>query len=121
MAFGTAFSLGLVALIAFLAGPIGHFVRITGVFLTPNPTVLAEGQVPVYIEDTIHCEDLHHYRPANLLFTACEDDKSTRFNWFPPLGNFVPVATQGSIHVIDPEVILSQKRTCIEKKRLTRD
>ncbi|KAJ5555516.1 hypothetical protein N7461_003986 [Penicillium sp. DV-2018c] len=109
MAFGTALSIGLVALIAFLAGPISHFIRVAGVFLTPNPTVLAEGQAPIYIEDTIHCEDLHHYRPANLLFTACEDDKSTRFKWFPPLGSFVPVATQGSIHVIDPETMKSSR------------
>ncbi|KAJ5124678.1 uncharacterized protein N7515_008503 [Penicillium bovifimosum] len=109
MAFGTAFSLGLVALVAFLAGPIGHFIRITGIFLTPNPTILAEGQVPLYIEDTTHCEDLHHYRPANLLFTACEDDRNTRFKWFPPLGSFVPVSAQGSIHVIDPRTLKSTR------------
>lgn len=98
--------LGLVALVAFLAGPVSHFVQIAGVFLTPNPTVLAAGQGPIYIQDTIHCEDVHYYRPANLLFTACEDDKSTRFSWFPPIGHFLPVTTQGSIHVVDPKVTL---------------
>ncbi|CAI7575942.1 unnamed protein product [Penicillium glandicola] len=109
MGFGTAFSLGIVALVAFLAGPISHFVQITGVFLTPNPTVLGEGQGPIHIKDTIHCEDVHHYRPANLLFTACEDDKNTRFSWFPPLGNLLPLMAQGSIHVIDPKTMKSTR------------
>ncbi|KAF9245561.1 hypothetical protein LCP9604111_6879 [Penicillium roqueforti] len=101
--------LGLVALVAFLAGPVSHFVQIAGVFLTPNPTVLAAGQGPIYIQDTIHCEDVHYYRPANLLFTACEDDKSTRFSWFPPIGHFLPVTTQGSIHVVDPKTMKSTR------------
>jgi hypothetical protein len=34
---------------SFLAGPISHFVHITGFFLTPNSTVLSEGQGPIYI------------------------------------------------------------------------
>jgi hypothetical protein len=106
MGIGTVFSLGLVALVAFLAGPISHFVQITGVFLTPNSTVLGESQGPIYIEDTIHCEDVHHYRPANLLFTACEDNKNIRFSWFPPLGHLLPLTAQGSIHVVDPKVRL---------------
>jgi hypothetical protein len=106
MGFGTIINLALVALVAFLAGPISHFVHITGFFLTPNSTVLGEGQGPIYIEDTIHCEDVHHYRPANLLFTACEDDKSTRFSWFPPLASLLPLKAQGSIHVVDPKVSL---------------
>lgn len=106
MGFGTVISLGLVALVAFLAGPISHFVHITGFFLTPNSTVLGQGEGPIHIEDTIHCEDVHHYRPANLLFTACEDNKSTRFSWFPPLGSLLPLTAQGSIHVVDPKVSL---------------
>ncbi|KAJ5154130.1 uncharacterized protein N7500_009569 [Penicillium coprophilum] len=109
MGLGAVFSLGLVALVAFLAGPISHFVQIAGVFLTPNSTVLGEGQGPIYIEDTVHCEDVHHYRPANLLFTACEDDKSTRFSWFPPIGNLLPLMTQGSIHVVDPKTMKSTR------------
>ncbi|OGE54599.1 hypothetical protein PENARI_c006G05618 [Penicillium arizonense] len=103
-------SLGIfVALVAFLSGPVSHIIRIGGVFLTPNPTVLGEGQGPIYIEDTIHCEDVHHYRPANLLFTACEDYKNTRFSWFPPLGNLVPSTTSGSIHVVDPKTMKSAR------------
>ncbi|CAG8905208.1 unnamed protein product [Penicillium egyptiacum] len=102
-------NLGLIALVAFLAGPISHFVHITGFFLTPNSTVLGEGQHPIYIEDTIHCEDVHHYRPANLLFTACEDDKTRRFSWFPPLGSLVPLKAQGSIHVVDPKTMKSSR------------
>ncbi|KAJ5592966.1 hypothetical protein N7537_009870 [Penicillium hordei] len=109
MAFGTVFRLGLVALVAFLAGPVSHFVHITGYFLTPNPTVLGEGQGLIHIEDTIHCEDVHHYHQANLLFTACEDDKSTRLSWFPPLGHMLPLTAQGSIHVVDPKTMKSTR------------
>ncbi|KAJ5114629.1 hypothetical protein NUU61_000388 [Penicillium alfredii] len=108
--FRTTFGLGLlVALVAFVVGPVKHIVKIGGFFLTPNPTVLGKGQGPIRIEDTIHCEDVHHYRPANLLFTACEDYKDTRFSWFPPLGNFVPPTTRGSIHVVDPKTMKSTR------------
>lgn len=98
--------IGLVAgLVAFWLPMIVHFVKIGGVFETPTPTVLGEGQGPLRIEDTIHCEDVHHYRPANLLFTACEDTKETRFDWFPGLGHLTPhPPARGSIHVIDPKV-----------------
>lgn len=100
------FGLGLVAgLVALWLPMIVHFVIIGGVFQTPTPTVLGEGQGPIRIEDTIHCEDVHHYRPANLLFTACEDIKDTRFDWFPGLGHLKPhPPARGSIHVIDPKV-----------------
>lgn len=102
----TAFTLGLVAIIiALIAGPVTHVAKITGLLLTPSPTLLGEGEGPIYIEDTIHCEDVHHHRPANLLFVACEDSKTTRFGWFPPLANFArPPTSPGSIHVVDPKV-----------------
>ncbi|CAG8161311.1 unnamed protein product [Penicillium olsonii] len=109
---GLSFTLKLglfAALVSYLAGPIGHLVQITGVFLTPVPTVLGEGQGPIYIADTVHCEDVHHYRPANLLFTACEDHKSTRFSWFPPLGHMSPPGTRGSLHVVDPKTMKSTR------------
>jgi hypothetical protein len=98
--------LGLFAiLVATLAPTVVHMIKIGGPFLTPNPTVLGAGQGPIIIEDTIHCEDLHHYRPANLLFTACEDLKDTRFDWFPGLGHLdAEAAGRGSIHVVDPKV-----------------
>lgn len=106
--FSLAFNLSLFAALAAILVPWGtHLVKIGGPFLTPNPTVLAEGHGPVYIEDTVHCEDVHHYRPANLLFAACEDSKSTRFDWFPPLGHLTPrPEARGSIHVVDPKVSL---------------
>jgi hypothetical protein len=98
--------LGLFAiLVATLAPAVVHLIKIGGPFLTPNPTVLGAGQGPIVIEDTVHCEDLHHYRPANLLFTACEDLKDTRFDWFPGLAHLDPKAAgRGSIHVVDPKV-----------------
>lgn len=106
--FRSAVNLSLLAgLAAFLVPWGAHLVRIGGLFLTPIPTVLGDGQGPIYIEDTVHCEDVHHYLPANLLFAACEDSKSTRFDWFPPLGHLTPlpgVGARGSIHVVNPQV-----------------
>lgn len=102
---GSLFLALIAALVALLAPTVIHLAKIGGPFLTPNPTILGEGQGPIVIEDTIHCEDVHHYRPANLLFTACEDSKATRFDWFPGLGHLKPdAAGKGSIHVVDPQV-----------------
>lgn len=98
------------AVVALLAGPISHLVRIGGVFLSPTLTILGEDQGPIFIEDTLHCEDVHYYRPANVLFTACEDDKNTRFSWFPPLGNLLQLKTRGSVHTVDPKVITLRTR-----------
>lgn len=106
--FRSAFTLSLLAALAAFLVPWGaHLVKIGGPFLTPVPTVLGESQGPIYIEDTVHCEDVHHYLPANLLFAACEDSKSTRFDWFPPLGHLTPLPgarARGSIHVVNPQV-----------------
>ncbi|KAK2060654.1 serum paraoxonase/arylesterase [Colletotrichum caudatum] len=81
-----------------------------------NTPVLHGGDF-VLIEDTIHCEDIHHHVPSGLLFTACEDDKTTRSSWFPGLGHLDdPVKgskQKGSIHVIDPKD-MSQKRLKFE-------
>jgi len=57
------------------------------------------------IPDTVHCEDLHHHRPSNLLFTACQADAAARIAWFPPLGHFADhrAAGRGSLNVIDPD------------------
>jgi len=67
----------------------------------------------VTIPDTTHCEDIHHHAPSNLLFTACEDDPSTRFVWFPPLGTLddpeLAARSRGSIHVIDPTTMESRR------------
>lgn len=102
----SAVSLSVLAALAALFVPwVAHLVRIGGPFLTPKPTVLGEGQGPIYIADTVHCEDVHHYLPANLLFTACEDSKNIRFDWFPPLGHLTPhPEARGSIHVVNPQV-----------------
>ncbi|KAK3359455.1 hypothetical protein B0T25DRAFT_99010 [Lasiosphaeria hispida] len=65
------------------------------------------------IRDTTHCEDLHYHVPSETLFTACEDDHTTRFGWFPPLANFDDAELgkrgRGSIHVINPKTLLSQR------------
>lgn len=104
--FRSVFGLSVLAgLLAFVVPVVQHFIKIHGPFLVPIPTVLGEGQGPIYIDDTIHCEDVHHYRPANLLFTACEDVKETRFKWFPGLVHLEPSSpARGSIHIVDPKV-----------------
>lgn len=100
------FSLAVVALlVGAIYGPVYRELTIFGVFRTPSRAVIAEDQSFYKIEDTVHCEDLHHY--ANRLFAACEDSSQTRFGWFPPMVIFTqtPQST-GSIHVIDPQVSL---------------
>lgn len=98
----------LAALSSYIAPSIRHELKVLGVGRSIPVSTIANAVDYVKIEDTTHCEDLHYYASANLLFTACED-RHTRFEWFPPLGNFEPPqdGTQGSIHVIDPEVCVS--------------
>ncbi|OJJ43373.1 hypothetical protein ASPZODRAFT_19459 [Penicilliopsis zonata CBS 506.65] len=95
-------SLAIVALVLATACiPIHHRLTVAGVFRHPRRAAVSN---LVRIADTVHCEDLHFYEPANLLFTACEDIKTTRFKWFPPLAIFdEPLTARGSIHVIEPE------------------
>ncbi|KAJ5726444.1 uncharacterized protein N7483_007801 [Penicillium malachiteum] len=107
----SSFGLGLVAGLVIYWGPIiWHVVKIGGVLDTPKQTLFGEGEGPIYIEDTIHCEDVHHYLPANLLFTACEDTVETRMDWFPGLGHLEPhPSARGSIHVVDPQTFTSRR------------
>ncbi|KAG9527658.1 calcium-dependent phosphotriesterase, partial [Aureobasidium melanogenum] len=106
----TIFSIAaLAAISAYIVPPIRHELKVLGVGRVIPESTIANAIDYVKIEDTTHCEDLHYYAPANLLFTACEDKRETRFDWFPPLGSLDPPAdgTQGSIHVIDPETMKS--------------
>jgi len=95
------------ALTSYIAPSIRHELKVLGVGRDVSISTIADAANYVKIADTTHCEDLHYYAPANLLFTACED-RHTRFGWFPPLGSFEPPkeGTKGSIHVVDPEVSL---------------
>ncbi|KAG9647343.1 calcium-dependent phosphotriesterase, partial [Aureobasidium melanogenum] len=99
----------LAAISAYILPPIQHELNVLGVGKAAPVSTIPNAIDYVKIEDTMHCEDLHYYAPANLLFTACEDSRETRFKWFPPVRNFHPPAevTQGSIHVIDPETMKS--------------
>ena len=92
-------------LVATYSSPFYHWLVVVGIFRTGSNTQVPHGDL-IYIEDTMHCEDLHHHLPSNLLFTACEDSITRRFEWFPPLGHLNPAGakSQGSIHVIDPTV-----------------
>lgn len=119
MAVRRPFSLApwLVLLLAVLASYVyGPSLRRTGVVLGLFRSSGFQDSIPhgdiSAIENTVHCEDLHYNTPSKLLFTACEDEESTRYSWFPPLTNFDdPTAVskaRGSIKVIDPTVSLGQ-------------
>lgn len=102
---------GLTGLAAYLYGPPAQRTLTKfGVYRTPTCSTLNDSAHLVAIQDTVQCEDLHYYAPTNTLFTACEDVYDTRFKWFPPLGLFDAAdlgwKSQGSIHTIDPEVLL---------------
>ena len=100
----------LTALVAWLAGPLYRQLTVLGVFREhiSREQIYTEGQNIFTIADTMQCEDLHYHASSNKLFTACEDSILPRFAWFPPMTNFKKPATgTGSIHVIDPEVILA--------------
>jgi len=87
-----------------ITNPIYHALTVFGLFRTPRSTPVAASDF-VVINDTVQCEDIHYYAPANKLFTACEDNPNTRYVWFPPLVNMIaPPKTAGSLHVIDPTV-----------------
>lgn len=99
---------GLTGLAAFLYGPPTHrFLSKVGTFRELSSTPLSNPDDLVVLSDTIHCEDVHYYAPAHTLFTACEDESTARFQWFPPLSTFkdasVAWKSKGSIHIIDPE------------------
>ncbi|KAG9950671.1 calcium-dependent phosphotriesterase, partial [Aureobasidium melanogenum] len=106
----------LAAISAYIVPPIRHELTVLGVGRAIPQSTIANAADYVKIEDTTHCEDLHYYEPANLLFTACEDNPKLRFDWFPPLGNFDPPAgvAQGSIHVIDPETMKSIRLSFVD-------
>ncbi|KAK4158766.1 hypothetical protein QBC43DRAFT_328403 [Cladorrhinum sp. PSN259] len=103
----------VVAYFLYSTGPlIQRAVTVLGVFRRYPEGVLVKGKVTV-IPDTTHCEDLHHHVPSGRLYTACEDDPSVRFKWFPPLANFdapkLARHSRGSIHVIDPVTFTSER------------
>ncbi|KAK4203067.1 hypothetical protein QBC40DRAFT_167807 [Triangularia verruculosa] len=92
---------------------IQRAVTVLGVFRSYPEGYVGTTQQVTSIPDTTHCEDLHHHIPSGLLFTACEDDAATRFQWFPPVGNLenpaVAAKSTGSIHVIDPKGLESRR------------
>lgn len=99
----------VIGLAAYQFGPATHgAVTKMGLFRQLASSPLASPDDLVLIKDTVHCEDIHYYTPANTLFTACEDVSATRFSWFPPLATYDdPYGTwkaKGSIHTIDPQV-----------------
>jgi hypothetical protein len=103
---------GLAVLSAVYGPALTRFITVVGVFRIPANTPVDPADT-VFIKDTIHCEDLHHHLPSNLLFTACEDSLDMRYDWFPALDHLrAPQAVtkaRGSLHVIDPQVCQHQE------------
>ncbi|OLN88990.1 Serum paraoxonase/arylesterase 2 [Colletotrichum chlorophyti] len=109
---------GLAVFGGYTYGPaVKRTVTLMGLARTNVNTPVAHAGDLIFIDDTTHCEDIHHHVPSGLLFTACEDTAETRPLWFPGLGHLDdPVKGsdgRGSIHVIDPKD-MTQKRLKFE-------
>lgn len=104
---GPAIFVALLSVIIFkIYDPIHHFLIVVGAFRQPKDFQIASPSDFVVIDDTTYCEDIHYYAPAHTIFTACEDSTKLRHSWFPPLDLFEALPSfQGSIHVINPEVV----------------
>ncbi|KAL2836782.1 hypothetical protein BJY01DRAFT_238131 [Aspergillus pseudoustus] len=75
-----------------------------------NATLTSPAQNIYTIPDTLQCEDIHYYAPGDVLFAACEDSVLQRFRWFPPLVMLDgPADSTGSIHVINPQTLVSSR------------
>ncbi|RAL06885.1 serum paraoxonase/arylesterase family protein [Aspergillus homomorphus CBS 101889] len=99
-----------VLVVAYLYGPVCHWLTVLGVFRAAADVVTAEAQKIHKIEDTMQCEDMHYHQPSGYIFTACEDSFLPRFKWFPPLGNLEgPAPSTGSFHLIDPKTLKSKR------------
>lgn len=99
----------LAAVVSFVYGPrLRRTSLVLGVFRTPASRDSVSLEHFSTVENTVHCEDLHYHESSKMLFTACEDEETTRYSWFPPLTIFDdPTAAskaQGSVKVIDPKV-----------------
>ncbi|KAI3541730.1 serum paraoxonase/arylesterase [Colletotrichum abscissum] len=99
------------------APTVKRSIALAGIGREKLNTPVAQAGDLIYIDDTIHCEDIHYHEPSGLLFTACEDNEENRAKWFPGLGNLndplVGSKQKGSIHVIDPKD-MTQKRLKFE-------
>lgn len=92
--------------------PLHRTATVLGIFRTSDSLRSTEYDTVVVINGTAHCEDIHFYPPSNELYTACEDSPTTRFAWFPPLGQFnasVVGKANGGIFVVDPKVSLTKR------------
>ena len=99
-------------LVALLYQPVYQRAVVFGLTRSQSSITNIHGaEVLKKIPDTAVCEDLHHHRPSNQIFAACQDDEAQHYEWFPPFGVFKNHKTlnTGSITVIDPEQFTSKK------------
>ncbi|KAL2843788.1 hypothetical protein BJX68DRAFT_269965 [Aspergillus pseudodeflectus] len=106
----SVFAILLAVLASVPYSPVQRVLTVFGVYRNAGWTSSAQD---IYtIPDTLQCEDTHYYAPGNVLFAACEDSVLQRFRWFPPLVMLDgPADSTGSIHVIDPQTLVSSRLT----------
>ncbi|KAL2816313.1 hypothetical protein BJX63DRAFT_420048 [Aspergillus granulosus] len=98
----------LAILASVLYNPVQRMLTVVGVYR--NATLQLSARTIHAIPDTLQCEDVHYYAPGNVIFAACEDSVLQRFRWFPPLVMLDgPADSTGSIHVIDPQTLVSSR------------
>ncbi|KAL3446772.1 serum paraoxonase/arylesterase family protein [Aspergillus insuetus] len=106
----TLFVTLLAVLASVLYSPVQRVLTVFGVYR--NASLTSSAQNIFTIPDTLQCEDVHYYAPGNILFAACEDSVLQRFQWFPPLVMLDgPADSTGSIHVIDPQTLVTSRLT----------
>ena len=102
-------TLGMGGLIATLYGPVTSRAKVLGI---GRHVENIHGHDLTVIANTAVCEDLHYHVLSGLLFTACQGSIEARASWFPPLENFrdVNAVNQGSITIVDPKVVMLDRR-----------
>ncbi|GAP87998.1 putative serum paraoxonase arylesterase 2 [Rosellinia necatrix] len=95
---------------AWLYPPIRHFTTILG-FRPFESTLNVHGTETRFIPDTVACEDLEYHAPSGMLYTACVGDLETARGWNPGAEALdrPDRPAYGSIMVIDPKTLKSQK------------
>ncbi|CAJ2503650.1 Uu.00g110440.m01.CDS01 [Anthostomella pinea] len=110
-------SLAMTLLGAFAAlvyGPVKHTCEVMGLFRPHGDAwVNIHGIENRVIPDTVACEDLHYHEASGMLYSACSGDIEEMAGWFPGATalDHPEKASHGTLVVIDPKTMRSQKLT----------
>lgn len=110
----TALLLAFFAILAAaLYGPVKQRLLVFGLTRPKSPSNRHGAQPLRFIDDTAHCEDLHHHLPSNSLFAVCENDERRRYSWFPGIATLNASGfhrySPGGITVIDVASFASRR------------